>query len=202
MDLNKIDKWWFAIQVRPRYEFTASRILRSKGYEEFVPTYKSKRQLSDRKKELELPLFTGYVFCRFDAAVRHPIVTTPGVIRIVGTAKQISRIDDSEMEAVQRATRSEITVTPCAFPNVGDWIRIGKGPLAGVEGTLTNWKNRQRLILSVSLIQSSIAVEIEPGSIAAINGIPYHLWEQGETANQYRNSMERLRMENAACLCE
>lgn len=200
MDLNKIDKWWFAIQVKPRYEFTAAKILRGKGYEEFVPTYRTKRQLSDRKRELDLPLFTGYVFCRFDASIRHPIVTTPGVIRIVGTGKQIAKIDDGEIEAIQKVTRSEMPITPCPYPNVGDRIRIGEGPLAGVEGILTSWKNKQRLILSVGLIQSAIAVEIGPDSIAAINDKPFHLWEHGETASRYRNSMERLRMENA-CLC-
>src|ERR1700760_4448993 len=112
MDLNCLGKGWFAIQVRPRYEFVTSKHLRNKGYEEFVPVYSEKRKWSDREKKIDMPLFTGYVFCRLDPEVRSPIVTTPGVIRIVGNSKGIARIDDAEIAVIQAAIRAGVKARP------------------------------------------------------------------------------------------
>ena len=75
---------WFAVRVRPQRERRVVDAFRHKGYEPFLPLYRSKRSWSDRVKEIELPLFPGYVFCRFQAASRLPIVTTPGVVYVVG----------------------------------------------------------------------------------------------------------------------
>lgn len=80
MDLNRFDKSWFAIHIRPRHEFIAAFILRNKVLEEFLRSYKSKRQWSGGQKEIKLPLFPSYVFCRFDACSQVPILTTPGVV--------------------------------------------------------------------------------------------------------------------------
>lgn len=178
MDLNCFGKGWFAIQVRPRYEFVTSRLLRGKGYEEFLPVYSEKRQWSDRKKNIEMPLFTGYVFCRMDPDVRSPIVTTPGVIRIVGNSKGIARIDDAEIVAIQAAIRAGVKARPCDYVRIGDRVSIGRGPLAGVEGILSSYGNNHCLVLSVSLIQSSVAVEIMLEDIAAVNGTPFDKWHE------------------------
>jgi transcription antitermination factor NusG len=167
-----LEKRWFAIQVRPRYEKVASSILRGKGYEEFVPMYKEKRQWSDREKEVSLPLFTGYVFCRFDASVRAPIVTTLGVIRIVGTAKGPLPIQGEEIDAIQLAIKGGFKARPFPYTKIGDRVQITEGPLAGVEGVLVGCKNGSRLVLSVSLVQNSIAIEIDQSNIASIRRLP------------------------------
>ncbi|MDQ6708172.1 MAG: hypothetical protein M3Z85_19625, partial [Acidobacteriota bacterium] len=78
---------WFALRIRSRFEKTTATILRGKGYEEFSPSYRSKRQWSDRMKEVDLPLFPGYMFCRFNPLDRFPILCTPGVVSIVGIGK-------------------------------------------------------------------------------------------------------------------
>lgn len=158
MELVPFDKCWFAIQVRPRYEFLAACILRGKGFEEFLPTYKSKRKWSDRKKEIELPLFPGYIFCRFDAQVRAPIVTTPGVIRVVDPHLPIP---DSEIEAIQAVAASRVPASPCTYIKVGTRVEVIAGPLAGISGILVCNKNQYRLILSVTLVQNSISVEVD-----------------------------------------
>jgi transcription antitermination factor NusG len=165
MDLDRFDNCWFAIQVRTRYEFLVATILRSKGLEEFVPKYKSKRQWSDRTKVCELPLFPGYVFCRFNAQVRVPILTTPGVIRIVGVN---SAIPDSEIEAIQTVVAHRVSAIPYPYLDVGTRVQVIAGPLAGVQGTLVSYRNHYRLILSVTLVQSSISVEVEYGDVVPV----------------------------------
>src|SRR5438309_1885473 len=85
---------WFAIHIRGRYEKSTAAILHDKGYEWFLPLYKCRRRWSDRSKELELPLFPGYLFCRFDLNDRLPILTTPGVLQIVGIGKTPIPVDE------------------------------------------------------------------------------------------------------------
>jgi transcription antitermination factor NusG len=108
-DLSCFDQRWFALQVRPKYELFVENVLHSKGFEGFALTYKSTRQWSDRKKIIVLPLFPGYVFCRFNVDIKTPILSTPGIIRIVGGN---SSIDDSEIEAIRSVVAKRIALSP------------------------------------------------------------------------------------------
>jgi len=170
MDLNRLHHCWFAIQVKPRHEFIAAKLLRSKGYEEFVPWYRSRRQWSDRIKEIDLPLFTGYIFCRFDSEIRWPVVNTQGVIRIVGSSKGPEAIPDPEIESIRRVIESGLNPQPCDYIKSGDRVRIVGGPLAGVEGAMISIRNRRQLILSIDLVQGSVVVDIDQCSMST--GIP------------------------------
>jgi transcription antitermination factor NusG len=152
---------WYAIQIQSRLGSVASDTLRGKGYEEFLPLYRSQRRWSDRIKELELPLFPGYLFCRFDVHDRLPILTTPGVISIVGAGKTAIPVENEEIEAVRAILRSGLAAQPWPFLGVGSKVYIEGGPLAGVEGIITNADKVCRLIISVSLLQRSVAVEID-----------------------------------------
>ncbi len=165
MDLNRFDKCWFAIQVRPRHEFIAAAHLCHKGYEQFLPTYKVKRNWSDRQKEIELPLFPGYIFCRFDAQLRVPIVSTPGVVRVVGAHMPIAQ---GEMEAIQQVMSHGIPAEPCPYLKIGSKVQVTAGPLAGVCGILQVHKNQHRLILSVTLVENSISVEIDRKNVCLV----------------------------------
>ncbi len=152
---------WFALRVRSRYENTVATFLGGKGYEWFLPLYKSRRRWSDRIKEIELPLFPGYVFCRFDLQHRLPILTTPGVVTVVGIGKRPIPIDDGEIAAIQAAVRSELPSRPWPFLEIGQRVRVEYGPLCGLEGILLDFKGHHRLILSVILLQRSVAVEVD-----------------------------------------
>lgn len=165
MNFNQYDHRWCAVQVTPRHEVIVSTILRGKGYEEFLPTYKVKRQWSDRRKEIETPLFTGYIFCKLNSEIPWSIVTTPGVIRLVGTRKEVGIIDEREIEAIQVVVKSGVKVQPHAHIAIGERVRITSGPLMGVEGFVTEHKNQQRLVLSVNMIQSSVSVEVDDWDI-------------------------------------
>lgn len=161
---------WFALQTRARYEHFAAKQLASKGYEIFLPLYHCKRRWCDRLKVLELPLFPGYLFCRFDSQDRLPILKTPGVMQIVGIARTPIPVDEEEITALQAAVRTGLPRYPSPFLTVGDRVRIEDGPLCGVEGILLNLKGRYRLVLSVSLLQRSVAVEVESAWVASIPG--------------------------------
>jgi transcription antitermination factor NusG len=152
---------WFALRVKCRYEKFVSTLLRDKGYDELLPLYWSRRRWSDRFQSVELPLFPGYVFCRLDPQYRLPLLTTPGVMHLVGVGRIPEPIDDSEIAAIQAAVRSGLSTEPWPFLKVGHRVRLEEGPLTGLEGIVIEERKRQRLVVSVSLLQRSIAIEIE-----------------------------------------
>jgi len=159
---------WYALQVWSRKEASVSFQLRSLGYECFLPTYKCQRKWSDRVKELEQPLFPGYLFCRFDVQRRRPLVMTPGVIQIVGTGKTPLPVANDEMERIQLAVASEAPCQPWPYIEVGERVRVNYGSLRGLEGILINFKGSHRVVLSISLLQRSVALEIDLAWVTAL----------------------------------
>src|SRR5579863_4298574 len=139
---------WFALQTKSRYEQFAAAHLRGKGYEPFLPIYSCRRRWSDRIKKVELPLFPGYLFCRFDLQNRLPILVTPGVIQVIGNGKNPIPIDDAEIAAIQAVVQSELPREPWPFLQVGQRVSVGWGPLRGSEGILLSVKGNHRLVLS------------------------------------------------------
>jgi len=153
---------WYAVRVRAKFEKVASAVLRQKGFEEFLPLYRAKRFWSDRIKQLDLPLFPGYLFCRLDISERLlPVVTTPGVLGIVSTGRDPVSISDQEIALVQAVVRSGLPAMPWPALSAGSLVLIERGPLAGVEGFVLDADKKCRLIVSVSMLQRSVAVEIQ-----------------------------------------
>lgn len=152
---------WFALRVKSRCERIVATVAHNKGYQEFVPVYQCRRRWSDRVKSLELPLFPGYVFCRLNPDHRLPLLTIPGALHFVGIGKTPAPIEDEEIAAIQAAMQSGLPAEPCAFLTVGQRVRLEDGPLAGLEGILTETPNKQRIIVSVTLLRRSVAVGIE-----------------------------------------
>ncbi len=155
------DHHWYALRVRPRYEKLLSATLRSKGYDEFLPLYRSRRQWSDRQKEVELPVFPGYLFCRFSLPEKYPVISAPGVMHIVGCGGQPVPVSEAELDAVQRLVKSGFPLLPSSCLNPGQEVYIQAGPLKGVEGTLVSAKSGYRLVVSVTLLQRSVSVEVD-----------------------------------------
>ena len=167
-DFKNLDKRWLCAQVRSGCEFRSAFGLHERGYESFVPVFKQKRRWSDRFKIVQSPLFSGYVFLRFNAASFYPAVTAPGVLRLVGTGKMPTPVEDSEIEALQFMTQTGLLCGPCAFLEVGQEVEVRLGPLASLRGKITRFKNKQRLILSVNLIRKSVFVEVDGYEIAPV----------------------------------
>jgi transcription antitermination factor NusG len=160
---------WFALQVRMRHETIVTDHLTGKGYEWFLPLYKCRKRWSDRVKETELPLFPGYLFCRFNPQNRLPILKTPGVTQIVGYNHTPVAVDENEIEAIRALVASGVPNFPCAYMEVGSRVRIESGALRGIEGILTELKGKRRLVLSVTLLQRSVAVEIDSDAVNVIH---------------------------------
>ncbi len=163
---------WFALQVRSRYENIVTAHLSGMGYESFLPLYLCRRRWSDRFKEIECPLFPGYVFCRLDPLNRFPILIVPGVSLIVGMGKTPVAIDETEIAAIQAAVKSGLPSQPWPFIQIGQKVRIEHGPLWGLEGVLLDFRGHHRLVLSVTLLQRSIAVQVEDAWVTPISPNP------------------------------
>lgn len=159
---------WYALHVRSRHEKTVETFLNGKGYPIFSPFYRTKRKRSDRTVEIDVPLFPGYVFCQFDPVRRLPILTTPGVVTIVGAGNIPEPVEDHEIDSVRRLVTFGQSVQPWPFLRAGQKIRIQAGPLSGVEGVLVQVKKKQRLIASISLLQRSIAVEVDQDEVVPL----------------------------------
>jgi transcription antitermination factor NusG len=152
---------WHAVRTRSNYERTTSTVLADKGYQQYLPMYCAKRRWSDRVVLTSLPLFPGYVFCRFDSKQRVPILNTPGVFAIVGLGTEAAPIPDQEIEALQRVLQSGLATGPCPFLREGQRIRIKSGSLKDLEGILVKRKSEWRMVVSVPMLQRSVSVEID-----------------------------------------
>ena len=152
---------WYAIYTRHQHEKTIAWLLSTTGLKTFLPLYDVVHQWKDRKKRLSLPLFPCYVFVQGGSECHVRALYVPGVCRIVGVRGQPSAIPDSEIQAIRTALSSSLRVEPHPFLHCGDRIRLRTGPLAGVGGILLRKKNACRLILSVSLLERSVAVEVD-----------------------------------------
>jgi transcription antitermination factor NusG len=152
---------WFALVVKPRFDKAVAQALESKGYETLLPVYRKYHKYGSRSKHFELPLFPGYVCCRFDVQTRLPILTTPGVIRVLGVRNTPIPLSDVEITSLQTAIKSQLPVQPYPFVNAGQRVRINSGVLAGVEGIVLGLKGGLRLVLSVTLLQRSVVLEID-----------------------------------------
>lgn len=159
---------WYAVRVRSNFELYVSTVLEQKGVERFFPTYRSRRVWADRIKTLDLPLFPGYVFCRIPLNERNRVVTTEGVVGLVGAGRQPIPVSDAEIQAVRMVAQSEMPSEPWPFLKVGQTVRICQGSLSGVEGILVRVKNSWRLVVSVTLLERSVAVEVDAASVSPV----------------------------------
>jgi transcription antitermination factor NusG len=168
MDQQADSQKWFALQVRTRWESSTAVLLSGKGYDTFLPTYKVKKRLNGQTREVNTALFPGYVFCHFDAQKRLPILITPGVISVVGRGRVPLPVDDSEIAAIQTVVSSGFKVEPWPYLEVGQKIRIQDDALEGLEGVLINFKGNHRIVVSVSLLRRSVALEIDRSCVRPI----------------------------------
>jgi transcription antitermination factor NusG len=152
---------WFAILVRTGREKTANLLLENSGYECFLPVNKNTRRWSDRTKVIEAPLFPGYLFCRMNPYNRLTVLMTPGVMQIVAVGKTPIPVEEEEIAAIQRVQKTGLSAMPWPYMQIGNVAQILEGPLRGLTGIIVKIKSGMKLVLSVSLLQRSVAVEVE-----------------------------------------
>lgn len=159
---------WYALYTRHQHEKTAAWILSNKGLEIFLPLYSDTRRWKDRVKQISLPLFPCYLFLRGPVERWHSVLMTPGVSTVVEFAGQPAAIPSSEIDAVRQVLAGSLRAEPHPFLKCGDRVRVKAGPLEGLEGILVSKKNLFRLVLSVELLQRSVAVEVDVSMVERV----------------------------------
>lgn len=151
---------WFALEVKRRHEQVIAQNLQYKGFEAFTPSCRRKAS-QNKVVNFSTPLFPGYVFSMFDARFRLPILMTPGVRSIAGYGRIPIPIDSEEINAIRNIVNFGIPVEPCPYLSRGKQVRVTSGPLIGVRGFVLQTRSPCRIVVSVSLIQQSIRIEVD-----------------------------------------
>lgn len=157
---------WFAVMSLPRHEKKIALHFAARAIEHFLPLYETVHRWKNQRKLLQLPLFPGYLFARVERSERLSVVSVPGVVAIVGPAGSGVAIPDEEIEAIRHTLLRGGRLQPHPYLCEGHRVRITHGPFCGMQGVLLRADHRPRLVLSVHLIQRSVAVEIDEADIA------------------------------------
>lgn len=168
MAMNHYGNQWYALYVRPRHEKAVCSQLEAKRQEAFLPLYRSRNKWADRWKTVSLPLFPGYVFCRFDIAHRSSIMAASGIVDIVRVGSEPAAVEAAQIDAIRLIVNSANFVEP--FPHLvkGDRVVMQGGPFSGLSGTLMEVRNSLRLVVSVELLCRSVLVEIDRDWVAPL----------------------------------
>jgi transcription antitermination factor NusG len=158
-----------ALVVRPRAERTVQEGLANVGVETFVPWHGVRRHWSDRIKVLKQSLFPGYVFCQSTFAERRLVMNQGGVCGVVSFDSRPALIPNDEISSLRRAVDSQLPLGPWPFLSVGQRVRIEKGLLAGLEGTLARDATAWRVVVSINALQRSVAVQVDRDMIVPKN---------------------------------
>lgn len=167
VDVQSYGEDWLAAQVRAGREQVSAGHLQMRGYEVFLPCYRERRAWSDRVKTVERALFSGYLFVRPSGAELAKMISAPGVIRLVGDGRQPLPIAAAEIENIQRVVGTGARTLPWPFLHAGQKVRIEVGPLRGAEGIVVRAKGSDRLVVSVPILQRSVAVELQAAWVTA-----------------------------------
>jgi len=159
---------WYALYTAPRHEKRVAEQIQQQGVACFLPLYRSVRRWKDRRKELALVLFPGYVFVRMALQHRLRVLQLNGAVRLVTFNGQPASLPDAEIESLQTQLFSSGNVEPHPYLSVGRRVRVRSGPLRGLEGIILRTKDRCRVVVSIHLIMRSVAVEVDDGDVEFI----------------------------------
>ncbi len=160
---------WYVFRVRPRHEKVVASQLSEKEQHYFLPLLKEKRRWGKRTAQVETPLFPGYVFCEAERYELLPILKTPGVVDVVRVGTSPAPVNKDEVLAIKRVIDLNAKIEPCNFLSVGQKVKIVDGPFVGLSGCLIDVRNAKRLVLSISLLQRSVCVEVDEAVILPLD---------------------------------
>jgi transcription antitermination factor NusG len=162
---------WYAVQTRARNEKVISERLQEQGLTTFLPLVTEIRTWSDRKKKVELPLFSCYVFVKLvfgNNEARMQVYRTAGVFGIVSMRGEAIPIPEEQIDALRKVVTQQLSWSVHPFLKIGQRVRIRGGSLDGVEGMLLSREGDRTLIISVDAIQRSLAVRVEGYDVEAL----------------------------------
>lgn len=162
---------WYAVQTAYRCEQRVALGLTTKGFTTYLPLLREVHQWKDRRKLIEVPAFSGYLFLHYDPSLRNrvKVLETNGVVRLLGGNHAPSQISEVEIEAVRRTLGSSVPCDRCDALTPGTLVRVTRGPLAGVKGRLARIKNGLRLIVTISVFSQAISAELSLSDVEAID---------------------------------
>jgi transcription antitermination factor NusG len=159
---------WYALFTRHQHEKSVAHALGLKGFDVYLPLYRVLHRWQDREKQLWLPLFSCYVFLCGGMDRQLQVLTTPGLLHVVGPAGRPAIVPTDQLDAVRQMVESPLRVEPHPFLSSGDRVRVISGPLFGLQGILTRTKAATRLVVSVEMLGRSAAVEIDAAQVEKI----------------------------------
>ncbi len=159
---------WYALRTRSRHEKVVCDQLTQKGIEQLLPTVKRLSQWKDRKKQIEIPLFSGYCFARFPWTERLPVLQVAGVVNVVGSGHRPEPIPEEQIQSLMTLMVSTLPYDQYPYLREGMAVEVVRGPLQGIRGSLVRKDKPHRLIISVHLIRQSVAVEIDASDVTPI----------------------------------
>lgn len=159
---------WYALFTRHQHEKSVAHALTLKGFNVYLPLCRALRRWRDREKQLWLPLFTCYIFLCEGMDRQLQVLTTPGLLRVVGLGGRPAIVPPDQLDAVRRMVESPVRVEPHLFLSNGDRVRVISGPLFGLEGILTRTKTVTRLVISMEMLGRSAAVEIDAAQVEKV----------------------------------
>jgi transcription antitermination factor NusG len=162
---NPSELRWYATYSCANHEKRVARQLELRSLESFLPLYERPSRWKDRTVKLQLPLFPGYLFVRLAIEEKLRVLEVPGVVRLVGFNGHPVPLPDEEMQALREGLSGSLHAEPCPYLQVGRRVRVRSGPLQGLEGILLKKKSGYRFVLSLELIQRSIAVEVDAADL-------------------------------------
>jgi transcription antitermination factor NusG len=152
---------WYAAHTRANHEKRLAEQLAERSVEHFLPLYECVRRWKDRRVTLQLPLFPGYILVRIALREKMRVLQIPGVARLVGFNGSPVALPDAEIDALREKLNRRVRAEPHAYLQAGRRVRVKTGPLEGFEGILVRRKHKYRIVVSISLIMRSIAVEVD-----------------------------------------
>jgi len=158
---------WYAVWTRSRHEQVVRTQLDEKLVTAFLPTMTRWSRWKDRKKQIDVPLFPGYVFARFDSSERLAVLKCSGVVSIVSFNGEPAPVPDHEIESIRTLVASTLPYDPCPTIKTGTLVEVSHGPLKGVVGRLTRKGSQARLVLSVDLIGQAVSVQVDAADVKA-----------------------------------
>ena len=164
-----MDKQWIVVRSKPRSEKVAHNELVKKNIESYLPLLKERRKWSDRKKWVEFPLFSSYLFARIDIKDSIFVLQTQGVNTIVKFGKQIAIVQNSVIEAIRLAMEGGYQLEPVEYFVEGNRVEVVAGPMNGVKGIVAKLKGQNRLIIKIDAIQQALSIQIESKFIRNLN---------------------------------
>ena len=158
---------WYALRTRSRHEKIVRDRLAGNGFEPFLPLRNTLRQWSDRKRIVEIPLFSGYCFAKFELTSSLAVLQLPGVVEIIGINGP-QAISPEEIDALKAIATSSRLCDPYAYLVEGGWVEVVKGPLMGIRGQLIRKAGQHCIVIRVHLIQQAAAVHIDAGEVIPV----------------------------------